>query len=138
MENSMRLGTTFNIIDTEQGEKADIFPITMDERYLPVLQNRMRRTIEISVDTFGQFWMARPEDVIFGKLIAWDESQSSRHSADIFEMMVYYYLGGLGDAYQFDLDYLENRLTRLNPDTKSLWDLINQTAVEDAARLNGI
>jgi hypothetical protein len=41
MRNAMKIGSSFNI-DSSRGEKADLFPLTMDVRYKPVADiNRM-------------------------------------------------------------------------------------------------
>ena len=88
MRQAMETGGLFNIIDTERGEKADLFPITMGERYHPALENRLRQMVELpGMEPFA-VWAARPEDIIVGKLMAWAESQSRRHESDVYELMV--------------------------------------------------
>ena len=37
-------------------------------------------------------WCARPDDVIYGKFLAWDEGRSRKHEADIYDMLVFKYL----------------------------------------------
>lgn len=94
MRNAMEIGSSFNIIDSTLGEKADLFPLTMDLRYKPAFENRIRRTVDMPGQEPLSVWAARPEDVILGKLMAWAEGRSERHPADIYEMMVFHYLGG--------------------------------------------
>jgi len=94
IRNAMQIGSSFNIIDSSRGEKADLFPLTMDLRYKPAFDNRVRRMVDLpGMEPFA-VWAARLEDVIIGKLMAWDEGRSERHTSDIFEMMLFHYLGG--------------------------------------------
>lgn len=79
MKSAIELGSSFNIIDTTRGEKADLFPLSMDPRYRPALENRVKRVVDLpDVEPFA-VWVARPEDVIVGKLMAWNEGRSERH-----------------------------------------------------------
>jgi len=83
MRESIQLGIMFNIIDTSRGEKADLVPLTMASRYRQAFQRRVRQTVEVpGVEPF-EVWCARPEDVIVGKLMAWDEGRSRKHETDI-------------------------------------------------------
>jgi hypothetical protein len=76
-------------------------------------------------------WAARPEDVILGKLMAWEEGRSERHPSDIYEMMVFHYLGG--DAgLPFDFQYVDGRTKEISQEAADLWTLINTTAQEAA------
>lgn len=133
MRRAIQLGSSFNIIDSTLGEKADLFPITMDIRYKPAFENRIRRIIDIPGSEPLSVWAARPEDVIIGKLMAWDEGRSDRHTADIYEMMVFYYLGGDADLH-FDVSYVLARATEISGEAADLWGLINTTAKEEAKR----
>lgn len=129
MRNAMEIGSTFNIIDSSLGEKADLFPITMDLRYKPAFENRIRRTVDMPGKAPFSAWAARPEDVILGKLMAWAEGRSERHPADIYEMMVFHYLGGDTDL-AFDFQYVSSRAKEISQESADLWDLINETAKE--------
>ena len=61
----------------------------MDPRYLPAFENRIRQLVDMpNIEPFS-VWIARAEDVVVGKLMAWDEGRSERHSADIYEMMLF-------------------------------------------------
>ena len=133
MRNAMKIGGSFNIIDSTLGEKADLFPVTMDLRYKPAFDNRIRRRVEmLGRDPFS-VWAARPEDVIIGKLMAWDEGRSERHPADIYEMMVFHYLGGDADL-DFDIAYVRARAETIGDDTADLWQLINNAAQEEVSK----
>ena len=133
MNHAMQIGSSFNIIDSSRGEKVDLFPLTMDVRYQPAFDNRIRRTIDLpGMEPFA-VWAARPEDVIVGKLMAWNEGHSDRHTADIFEMMVFHYLGG-ETGIDFDKQYVAERAQTISKEAADLWKLIDATAQEEAAR----
>lgn len=133
MRNAMEIGSTFNIIDSALGEKADLFPLTMDLRYKPAFENRIRRIVDMPGQEPLSVWAARPEDVILGKLMAWMEGRSERHPADIYEMMVFHYLGGDADL-PFDSQYVSKGAKEISQEAAELWALINETAKEEAAR----
>ena len=82
-----------------------------------------------------EVWAARPEDVILGKLMAWEEGHSDRHTADIFEMMLFYYLGGVPDL-DFDEAYVARRADEMSAEAADLWRLIQTAAQEEAAKAN--
>ncbi len=98
MRDSIRMGIMFNpsatlragIIDTTRGEKADLVPLTMASCYRKAFGRRVRQTVEIPGVEPLEIWCARPEDVIVGKLMAWDEGRSRKHETDIYEMMVFH------------------------------------------------
>lgn len=133
MRNAMEIGSSFNIIDSTLGEKADLFPLTMDPRYTPAFENRIRQTVDMPGKEPLSVWAARPEDVILGKLMAWAEGRSERHPADIYEMMVFHYLGGDADL-SFDAQYVSRRAKEISQEAADLWALINETAQEEASR----
>ena len=133
MRNAMKIGSSFNIIDTDRGEKADLFPLTMDLRYKPAFENRVRKVVDLPDRPPFSAWAARPEDVIVGKLMAWDEGRSERHPSDIYEMMVFHYLSE-GNVQPFDARYVTKRSREISVDAAELWSLINKTAQEEASR----
>ena len=51
MRSAMQLGSSFNIIDSQLGEKADLFPLSSDLRYQPAFENRIRRTVDMPGST---------------------------------------------------------------------------------------
>ena len=86
-KNATKIGSSFNIIDTARGEKADLFPLSMDSRYRPAFENRVRRAVDLrDIEPFS-VWTAWPQDVIIGKLMARNEGCSERHLSDIFEII---------------------------------------------------
>lgn len=132
MRKAMQIGSSFNIIDSSRGEKVDLFPLTMDVRYKPAFDNRVRRMVDMpGMEPFA-VWAARPEDVITGKLMAWEEGRSDRHTADIFEMMVFHYLGGK-TGLGFDVQYVTERAQTISQEAVDLWHLIVTAAQEEAA-----
>jgi hypothetical protein len=133
MRNAMNIGSTFNIIDSTRGEKADLFPLTMDLRYKPAFENRIRRVVDLPDMKPFSVWTARPEDVIVGKLLAWNEGHSSRHPSDIFEMMLFHYLGE-GENIGFDEAYVDERAKDISQEVSDLWQLIKTTAQEENAK----
>jgi hypothetical protein len=133
MSNAVRIGSSFNIIDADEGEKADLFPITVDPRYRPALENRVRQTIRPRGMAPLEVWVARPEDVIIGKLMAWTELQTSRHQSDIYEMMVYHYLGAQHSlTTPFDEKYVDAQASRLGKETFALWQQTKMSAKQEA------
>jgi hypothetical protein len=133
MITAIQNGNSFNIIDTERGEKADLFPLTMDPRFQPAFDNRMRRRVDlVGIESFS-VWAARPEDVIIGKLMAWHEGKSERHTADIFEMVLFNYLGGYEG---FDEAYIAEQAAKLGSEVAAQWKEIRHSA-QDAASQDG-
>jgi hypothetical protein len=65
--------------------------------------------------------------------MAWNEGKSDRHPADIFEMMVFHYLGGDAEL-DFDGDYVSERASRISERAVDLWNQIDTAAKEEAAR----
>ena len=88
--------------------------------------------LEIPERGVVEVWAARPEDVIIGKLMAWEEGRSSRHTSDIYEMMLSYYLGGISEL-TFDETYVTGRAREISEETASLWLLIQEAAQEAAS-----
>jgi hypothetical protein len=135
MRNAIRIKSIFNIIDTERGEKADLFPIEMDERYRPALIHRVRQVADMPGQPPLTVWTARPEDVIVGKLLAWAELATSRHASDIYEMMVTHYLENDGEP--FDEAYIDQQAQNLGDEVAQFWQDIKRAAYTQAQTLLG-
>lgn len=130
MRNSIRMGISFNIIDGRLGDKADLSPLTRDSRYRMAFKNRVRQTIDLPDGTPFDAWCARPEDVIVGKLMAWQEGRSTKHEIDIYGMMLAHYMRVLLHTdVSFDEGYVTAQAKRLGEDVIEFW-----TAINDAAR----
>jgi hypothetical protein len=123
MRESIAHGMMFNIIDSTMGDKVDLIPITMQPSYQFALQNRIRREFPLSSETLSSAWFARPEDVIVGKLMAWDEGRSFKHESDIQVILIA--IKRYDDeeiAASFDLAYIDQWSRRLSEDVAALWE----------------
>ena len=133
MRDSIRMGIMFNIIDTSRGEKADLVPLTMASRYQQAFQRRVRQTVELHGGESFEAWCARPEDVIIGKLVAWAEGHSRKHETDIYEMMVFHYLG-IDPVLSADFDeaYVDAQAQALGAGVAELWEAAKGAALREA------
>ena len=133
MRNSTRLGIMFNIIDMTQGIKADLVPLSGSPGYREAFARRTRRTFQDENGKEFEAWCARAEDIILGKLMAWQEGRSAKHPADIREMLVFI-LSGLSDE-ELDLGYISVRAARLGTEAAQLWhSLLHRARAEIAGR----
>jgi hypothetical protein len=107
----------------------------MASRYRKAFGRRVRQTVEIPGVEPREIWCARPEDVIVGKLMAWDEGRSRKHETDIYEMMVFHYLGA-DSALSVKLDetYVDAQARMLSEDVAELWAAVKAAACQEAER----
>src|SRR5215212_1402164 len=89
MRNSVQMGIMFNIIDTNEGIKADLVPLKREPNYQLAFERRIRREFVDSGGSSFSAWVAQPTDIIIGKLNAWDEGRSDKHPKDIYAMLVF-------------------------------------------------
>lgn len=137
MRDSIHMGIMFNIIDTSRGEKADLIPLTMVSRYRRAFQRRVRRLVEVPGRPPFEVWCARPEDVIIGKLMAWAEGRSRKHETDIYEMMVFIYLGADPTiSAEFDEAYIDSQARTLGEDVVVLWQAVKEAARRGISKLH--
>lgn len=135
MRDSIQMGILFNIIDTDRGEKADLVPLTMDSRYHQAFQRRVRQRVEVPGTELFEVWCARPEDVIVGKLVAWEEGRSRKHETGIFEMMVFHYLGDeSSQGTALDTGYADAQAEELGREVAEFWTTVKQAARERATQ----
>ncbi len=136
MRDAIQHGIMFNIVDSARGEKADIIPLTMAQQYRLAFERRVRQTVEVpGIESF-EVWCARLEDVIVGKLMAWHEGRSHKHETDIYEMMVFHYLGAdEGGHTVLDEAYVDVQAAALGGDTADLWQAIKHAGRREAARV---
>lgn len=132
MRSSTHWGMMFNIIDTTEGVKADLVPITGRLAYQEAFAHRVRRSFRDEHGVEFDAWCARLEDIIIGKLLAWQQGQSGKHPSDIREMLVFSF-SGFGED-DLDLDYVAARVARLEPETRSLWYELLARARDDVGR----
>lgn len=125
MREGMQLGIMFNLIDSEEGTKADLVPLSREPEYQEAFRRRLRRSFRDKREEGFEAWCARPEDIIIGKLIAWKEGQSAKHPNDIYALLQFDF-AGLSDV-RIDLDYVTQRAGELGDDIYTLWlDLIKK------------
>lgn len=135
MRDSTRLGIMFNLIDGEAGVKADLVPLTREPGYEVAFDRRVRRTFKDEAGNPFDAWCAQPTDIIIGKLRAWAEGQSSKHPADIHNMLVFA-LSGLADE-PVDLFAVSVEAARLGPEVSALWNDLVERAKREAQESPG-
>ena len=136
MRSSTRLGIMFNIIDMNQGVKADLVPLSGSLGYREAFARRTRRTFRDESGNEFEAWCARSGDIILGKLMAWQEGRSAKHPADIREMLVFI-LSGLSDE-KLDLHYIARLVAQLGTEVADLWHrLFKQAQAEIAGNSGG-
>jgi len=107
----------------------------MVARYQQAFQRRVRKQIEIPEMPLLEVWCARPEDVIVGKLMAWVEGRSRKHETDIYEMMVFHYLGASPAPGEcLDEAYVDAQARMLGQDATKLWQAVKDAASREAGR----
>jgi len=132
IRSSIEMGIMLNIIDSSRGEKADLVPLSGTMSYEYAFQHRIRKTVSITGAKPFEVWVARPEDIIIGKFKAWVEGRSRKHETDIYEMMVFHYLGEDEDG-PFDENYVDEQVKTLGDETIELWQEIKTSAHKHAA-----
>jgi hypothetical protein len=134
MRNSVQMGIMFNIIDTNEGIKADLVPLKREPDYEFAFERRIRREF---VDPFGnQFeaWVAQPTDIITGKLQAWNEGRSDKHPKDILAILSFC-LSGYSD-YEVNLDEVAREAARIGQETFDMWTKTLARAKEEIEKGN--
>ncbi len=132
IRNSIEMGIMFNIIDTNRGEKADLVPLSGTLDYRPAFERRVRQLVEIPGEEPFEVWCARPEDVIFGKLMAWKEGRSRKHESDIFEIMRHHYLETETENVKLNEDEVDQMARKLGDETNEFWQEIKSNAKKEA------
>ena len=129
MRDSTRLGIMFNVIDTERGAKADLVPLSREPAYRQAFARRLRRTFQDESGNTFEAWCARPEDIIIGKLKAWNEGRSAKHPNDIYAILLFG-LSGFSDV-EMDVDYIAVRAAKISSEVAALWrDLLTRAREE--------
>lgn len=116
IRNSMQQGVMFNLIDTEEGVKADMVPLSREPEYRLAFSRRIRRRVNDNAGNTFEAWIAQPTDIIIGKLQAWTEGRSNKHPADILQMLVYDF-GGFS-TQRISLDQVTRQAARLGKETQ--------------------
>lgn len=133
MRNATADGTLFNIIDAERGEKVDLIPITLDARYQEAFARRIRLAFEDLNGELVEAWYARPDDVIVGKLLAWNEGQSIKHQHDILAMLLFLYRKRDPSILPyFDEKYIDRRAKTISQEAWDFWRQLKRRAKRQA------
>jgi hypothetical protein len=75
------------------------------------------------------------EDVIIGKLMAWTGGRSRKHETDIYEMLVFHYLG-LDPSIAFNEQMIDDEVANLGQATADFWAAVKKAARQEADRLS--
>lgn len=120
MRNSTQMGIMFNIIDTNEGIKADLVPLKREPDYEIAFKRRVRRNFVDPAGNAFTAWVAQPSDIIIGKLEAWNEGRSDKHPKDIYSMVVF----DLSDLSDFSIDYkmITKEAMRIGQETLDMWN----------------
>jgi len=119
MRNSTEIGIMFNIIDTNEGIKADLVPLKREPDYEVAFQRKVRRRFVDPAGNVFEAWVAQPTDIIIGKLEAWHEGRSEKHPNDIYSMVVF----DLSDASDLSIDYnaIMKEASQIGIETFEMW-----------------
>lgn len=128
MRNAMAQRTMFYIIDSTTGDKVDLIPVSMNTYSRPALARRIRLPFEDLNGEEIEAWFARPDDVIVGKLHAWNESHSLRHEQDIGQMLLGLYLDRAGLGKFYDEAYTNRNVRTISASAWSLWNKLKRAA----------
>ena len=129
IKNSVEMGIMFNIIDSNEGYKADLVPLKREPDYQMAFDRRIRETFTDENDEPFEAWVAQPTDIIIGKLQAWNEGRSNKHPDDIFAIL-FFCLRGYSN-YNVNLDEVAKEAARLGRDTFDMWSKTHARAKEE-------
>ncbi len=133
MRSSIAWGIMFNIIDSSEGNKVDLIPLTMKPGYDFAIAGRIRRPVSTADGQTFWAWFARPEDVIAGKFMAWREGRSPKHETDIRDILIAVRLGDDPEITQmFDSEYVDGWADELGEDVKLFWETLKTIAKQKA------
>jgi hypothetical protein len=119
IKHSVEMGIMFNLVDTDEGARADLVPLKREPGYQRAFNRRIRETFtDPSGQTF-EAWVAQPTDIIIGKLNAWNEGRSDKHPRDIFAIL-FFCLRGYSDI-AVDLDEVTKMAARIGSETMEMW-----------------
>jgi hypothetical protein len=129
MRNSVQRGIMFNIIDTNDGIKADLVPLKREPEYQIAFSRRIRREFTDPGGSTFEAWVAQPTDIIIGKLRAWDEGRSNKHPNDIYSMLIFD-LSGYSDS-SIDFDIVTTEVAQIGQDTLEIWNQLVARAKDE-------
>ncbi len=120
MRNSVQMGIMFNLIDTNEGIKADLVPLKREPEYQIAFERRVRRDFVDPAGNAFTAWVAQPSDIIIGKLHAWNEGRSNKHPKDIGDMLVFD-LSGNSDI-PIDYQMITEEAARIGQEALDMWN----------------
>jgi hypothetical protein len=129
IKNSIEMGIMFNLIDTEEGARADLVPLKREPEYRLAFNRRVRETFQSPSGESFEAWVAQPTDIIIGKLHAWKEGRSDKHPKDIYSIL-YFCLRGYSD-YDVKLDEVTKEAKHLGQETLDMWNKTLARAKEE-------
>jgi hypothetical protein len=129
MRNSVQMGIMFNIIDTNEGIKADLVPLKREPEYQVAFSRRIRREFTDPGGSTFEAWVAQPTDIIIGKLRAWDEGRSNKHPNDIYSMLIFD-LSGYSDS-SIDFDIVTTEVAQIGQDALEIWNQLVARAKDE-------
>jgi len=119
MRNSVQMGIMFNIIDSSEAIKADLVPLKREPEYRVAFDRRIRKQFSDGETEF-EAWCARPEDIIVGKLQAWQEGQSAKHPTDIKSILLF--VLSEGSDVTLDLNLVSSSAAKISNEALALWN----------------
>jgi hypothetical protein len=132
MRNSVEMGIMFNLIDTNEGIKADLVPLKREPDYQLAFERRVRREFVDPAGNSFSAWVAQPTDIIIGKLNAWNEGRSDKHPKDIYAMLVFDLSGSSDIAIDYDL--VTKEAERIGQDTLEMWRQVSAKARDEVEK----
>ena len=134
MRNSTQMGIMFNIIDTNEGIKADLVPLKREPDYEVAFKRRVRRNFVDPAGNAFTAWVAQPTDIIIGKLEAWNEGRSDKHPKDIYAMLLF----DLSDLNDLSIDYkiITIEAAHIGQETLNMWNQSVAKAEQEVEKRN--
>ncbi|MEI6291481.1 MAG: hypothetical protein WCP19_13710 [Chloroflexota bacterium] len=132
MRSSTEMGIMFNIIDTDEGIKADLVPLRREPEYRTAFDRRIRREFTDPSGATFEAWVAQPTDIIIGKLRAWDEGRSSKHPNDIYSILVFD-LSGYSDI-TVDIETVSSEAAHIGAETLEMWKQLVERAKSEVTK----
>ncbi len=132
MRNSVQMGIMFNLIDTNEGIKADLVPLKREPDYQLAFDRRVRRDFVDPAGNSFTAWVAQPSDIIIGKLNAWNEGRSDKHPKDIYAMLVFDWSGSSDVSIDYDL--VTKEASRIGQEALEMWNQVLAKAKAEVAK----
>jgi predicted nucleotidyltransferase len=132
MRNSVQMGIMFNLIDTDEGIKADLVPLKREPENRIAFERRVRREFIDPAGNVFLAWVAQPSDIIIGKLYAWNEGKSDKHPKDIYAMLIFD-LSGNSDI-PVDYKMVTKEAAHIGQETLDMWNNTLARAKEEVQK----